>query len=160
MLALILNTHVDSPNPIPFVDTVDTSYLEGLVGYNARRAALTVIEIFMERMAVYNLRVVDFSILSLIIHNPGITSRQLCSTLGILAPNLVSMVNAMEKNGWIIRKPHPNDGRATGLHPTQRGQTMMLEAEQTALELETDATRQLTTAERKTLMRLLKKVYK
>lgn len=144
----------------PFVDHVDTTYLEGLVGYNARRAALVVIEVFMERMAIYDLRVVDFSVLSLVTHNPGITSGQLCATLGILAPNLVGMVSAMEKRGLITRRPHPHDGRAMGLHLTSDGQTLMATAEKTAMELEVDTTAHLTVSERKTLMKLLKKVYK
>jgi DNA-binding MarR family transcriptional regulator len=144
----------------PFVDQVDTSYLEGLVGYNSRRAALAVIEVFMERMAVYDLRVVDFSVLSLVTHNPGITSRQLCTTLGIQAPNLVGMVSAMEKRGLIVRLPHPHDGRAMGLHLTPEGQMLMVKAEETAKQLEVDTTAQLTATERKTLMKLLKKVYK
>src|SRR5687768_7068702 len=79
------------------VEKVDTSYLESLIGYNARRTALAVIEVFMVRMAPYGLRPVDFSVISLITHNPGITSRQLCTALGILPPNLVAMVNALEK---------------------------------------------------------------
>lgn len=144
----------------PFVDNVDTSYLESLVGYNARRAALVVIEVFMERMAVYDLRVVDFSVLSLVTHNPGITSRQLCATLGILAPNLVGMVSAMEKRGLIVRQPHPHDGRAMGLHLTSAGQQLMGDAEKTATDLEVDTTERLTANERKTLLKLLKKVYK
>ena len=81
---------MDVQTPPPFVDKVNTRYLETLVGYNARRAALVIIGEFMHRMAVYDLRTVDFSVLSLITHNPGITSRQLCNTLGIQAPNLVS----------------------------------------------------------------------
>ena len=88
----------------PAVDEVDASYLEGLIGYNARRAALAVIEVFLARMAIYNLRPVDFSVLSLITHNPGITSRQLCGTLGILPPNLVGMINALEKRELIERQ--------------------------------------------------------
>ena len=44
---------------------IDTSFLESLLGYNARRAALTIIgEAFLERMSVYGLRPVDFSVLS------------------------------------------------------------------------------------------------
>lgn len=151
---------MDAQTTAPFVDKVNTRYLETLVGYNARRAALAVIDIFMERMAVYDLRVVDFSVLSLIRHNPGITSKQLCNTLGILAPNLVSMVNTLEKRDLIRRLPHPNDGRAMGLHLTEAGEKMMSQAEITAAELEADATAKLTAAERKTLMQLLKKVYK
>nr|WP_114970280.1 MarR family winged helix-turn-helix transcriptional regulator [Rhodoferax ferrireducens] len=151
---------MDAKTPIPFVDKVDTSYLESLMGYNSRRAALVIIEVFLERMAVYDLRPVDFSVLSLVTHNPGITSRQLCSTLGIQAPNLVGMVNAMEKRALIVRRPHPHDGRAMGLHPTPTGEEMMREAEKTAAKLEIETTSRLNTAERKTLMQLLKKIYK
>lgn len=151
---------MDVQTTAPFVDKVSARFLETLVGYNARRAALAVIDIFMERMAVYDLRVVDFSVLSLIRHNPGITSKQLCSTLGILAPNLVGMVNTLEKRDLIRRLPHPNDGRAMGLHLTEAGEKMMSQAEITAAELESDATAKLTATERKTLMQLLKKVYK
>ena len=41
-----------------------TTYLDGRIGYNARRAALAVISVFMERMRVYHLRPVDFSVAS------------------------------------------------------------------------------------------------
>jgi len=143
----------------PAVDEVDASYLEGLIGYNARRAALAVIEVFLERMAIYNLRPVDFSVLSLITHKPGITSRQLCGTLGILPPNLVGMINALEKRELIARQPHPTDGRAMGLHLTEGGAKLMRDAEHTAAELEDDVVARLTPAEGRTLIRLLKKVY-
>lgn len=151
---------MDDQTQPPFVNKVDTSYLETLVGYNSRRAALVIIGEFLERMAIYDLRPVDFSVLSLVVHNPGITSRQLCSTLGILAPNLVGMVNAMEKRALIARRPHPHDGRAMGLHPTTAGLDMMRQAEKTAAQLEKESTSALSATERKTLMRLLKKIYK
>jgi DNA-binding MarR family transcriptional regulator len=141
------------------VEKIDTSFLESLMGYNARRAALAIIEVFLERMAVYELRPVDFSVLWIITHNPGITSRQLCSTLSILPPNLVGMINGFERRGLIARQPHPRDGRAMGLHPTPAGRKLVREAERTAAELETDVTARLTPAERKTLMRLLQKIY-
>ena len=143
----------------PAVDTVDTSYLEGLVGYNASRAAITVIELFLQRMAVYGMRQVDFSVMSLITHNAGITSRQLSAALSIQPPNLVAMINALESRALIVRKPHPRDGRAVGLHVTPSGQKLMRDAERTAQELETEATARLSAAERKTLNRLLQKVY-
>ena len=143
----------------PAVDQVDTTYLEGLIGYNARRAALAVIGVFMSRMAVYDLRPVDFSVLSLITHNPGITSRQLCATLGILPPNLVGMINALEHRELIRRQPHPRDGRAMGLHLTAAGEKLMRDAERTAAGLESEAAARLSAGEVKTLIRLLKKIY-
>ena len=141
------------------VDKVDTTYLETLVGYNARRAALRIIEGFIERMAVFDLRPVDFSVMSLIHHNPGITSRQLCATLGILPPNLVGMVVALERRGLIRRERHRNDGRAMSLYATDAGHALMVQAEQEASALEVDQTAGLSATERKTLMRLLQKIY-
>lgn len=146
-------------SPAPSTESVDTGFLRTLVGYNARRASLAVIEVFMERMAVYRLKVVDFSVLSLVAHNPGVTSRQLCATLNVLPPNLVGIIAALERRGLIERTPHPSDGRAMGLHLTPDGVDLTAKAEFTAAELEIDATARLTTSERKTLIRLLQKVY-
>ena len=141
------------------VDRVDTSFLETLMGYNARRAALSIIEVFLQRMAMFELRPVDFSVMSLIFHNPGITSRQLCTSLGILPPNLVGMLNTLEQRGLIRRERHAKDGRAMSLYTTEAGATLMRDAEKVAVELEAERTRGLTAAERKTLMRLLQKIY-
>lgn len=62
-------------------------------------------------------------------HNPSLASRRLCHTLGILPPDLVSMVNTLEKRGLITKRSHPRDGRAMGLHPTEPGEVLMREAE-------------------------------
>jgi len=141
------------------VDKVDTTYLQTLLGYNARRAALSIISVFLERLAVYGLKPVDFSVMSVIHHNPGVTSRQLCATLNILPPNLVGLIQSLESRGLIERKPHPTDGRALGLHPTAKGLSLMQQAEVTASELEIDASSKLTASQRQTLVQLLQKIY-
>lgn len=138
---------------------MDTRYLQSLLGYNARRAALSIIGVFLERLAVYGLKPVDFSVMSVIHHNPGVTSRQLCASLSILPPNLVGLIQSLESRGLIERKPHPTDGRAVGLHPTDKGVSLMLQAEVTAYELEIDASSKLTTHQRQTLVQLLQKIY-
>lgn len=139
---------------------VDTSYLETLLGYNARRAALTIIALFLRRMAPYDLRPVDFSVLTVVAHNPGVTSRQICAALDILPPNLVGMVKALHKRGLIERQPHPTDRRAQGLHLTLAGQHLHTQAQQTATALEQEATHSLTASELRTLTALLRKVYR
>ncbi len=141
------------------VETVDTGFLESLIGYNARRAALAVIGTFLERMAPYGLRPVDFSTLSLITHNPGITARQLCHALGIQPPNMVGMVNGFEQRGLVARRPHPTDRRAQGLYATPEGIALMRDAEATATDLERDVARRLSPREQDTLKRLLQKIY-
>ncbi len=138
---------------------VDTSFLETLAGYNARRASLTIVSLFMERMAPYGLRPVDFSVLTLVAHNPGITSRQLCSALDILPPNLVGLLKGLEKRDLIEKREHPRDKRAQGLHLTPAGLALQAQAQKTARELEIDAVAGLTPAEQATLNQLLRKVY-
>ena len=141
------------------VEPLDTRVLENLVGYNARRGWLAISTVFAERMAAYGLKQVDFSVLSLLAHNPGATSRQLCATLDILPPNLVNLVAAMDSRGLIERRPHPSDGRAIGLHLTAAGRQLVAEVEATVTQLEDDASARLTPRERVTLIGLLKKIY-
>ena len=141
------------------VHEVDADYLESLIGYNARRAALALIGAFLPGMAAFDLRPVDFSVLSLVLHNPGITSRQLCATLGILPPNLVGIVSALERRGLVVRQPHPTDRRAVGLHLSSEGRTLMRKAERTAAAIEAGAASRLSAAEVRTLIRLLRKLY-
>ncbi len=138
---------------------MDASFLEGLIGYNARRAAIAVIGVFLERMAPYGMRVVDFSVLTLIAHNPGITSRQLSAALAILPPNLVGMVRQLEERGLIDKRPHPSDRRAQGLYLTAAGEALQAETQQVVTSLETEAVTHLSEQERQTLIGLLRKVY-
>lgn len=139
---------------------LDTAYLETLLGYNARRAALAVISVFLQRMEPYGLRPVDFSVLTLIAHNPGITSRQICTALDILPPNLVGMIKSLDKRGLIERRVHPTDRRAQGLHVSAAGKRLQREAQSTATQLERDVSQALTADELDTLNHLLRKVYR
>lgn len=146
--------------PAPDSDAkIDTSYLETLLGYNARRAALAVIGVFLQRMAPFGLRPVDFSVLTLIAHNPGITSRQLCAALDILPPNLVGMIKSLDKRGLIERRPHPTDRRAQGLHLSPGGKKLQKEAQATATKLERDVANRLSDEELERLKELLQRVY-
>ncbi|MCU0926449.1 MAG: MarR family transcriptional regulator [Hydrogenophaga sp.] len=148
--------------PAAVADTdhaTDTSYLESLLGYNARRAALAVIGVFLQRMAPFGLRPVDFSVLTLIAHNPGITSRQLCAALDILPPNLVGMIKSLDQRGLIERRAHPTDRRAQGLHLSPAGRKLQKAAQTTATQLESDVASRLSADELDNLKSLLRKVY-
>lgn len=150
---------VATVDPCAAVDTVDASFLQTLLGFNARMAALKAIAAFLACMEPYRLRIVDFSILSIVHHNPGVTSRQLCDTLNLLPPNLVGKISALEKRGLLLRHPHPQDGRALGLHLTKDGYALMQEVEPLVSAQEAQVASALTPGERQTLMRLLHKVH-
>ena len=139
---------------------IDTGFLETLLGYNARRAALAVIGVFLRRMEPYGMRPVDFSVLSVVAHNPGVTSRQICAALDILPPNLVGMIKSLDKRGLIERRPHPTDRRAQGLHLSPAGKKLQKSAQATATQLEIDVASRLTAKELDTLKVLLSRVYR
>jgi DNA-binding MarR family transcriptional regulator len=128
---------------------IDTHFLESLLGYNARRAALVAIEQLLHHF-----------VLSLIHHNEGITSRQLCRTLGLHPPNLVGIVAQFEKRQLITKRPHPDDKRASGLYLTSAARAMMKKAERAAQRSERAATANLSDVELTRLIFLLQKVYK
>lgn len=149
----------DAQPPASGVHSMDTSYLESLLGYNARRAALVTIEKFIERMRPFDLRPVEFSVLSVLRHNPGATSRQVCAALGIQPPNFVPLLASLEKRNWITRTPHLRDRRAISLHLSEAGQTMMTSAEAVATELEADIISALKATEQRQILALLRKIY-
>ena len=90
---------------------------------------------------------------------PGVTSRQLCQQLNVLPPNMVVLLRQLDKRGLIERQPHPTDGRAVGLRLTSSGKNLIKKAEQAASVSDAEGANRLSAAERKTLARLLQKIY-
>lgn len=140
-------------------ETGGTEYLETLLGYNASRAAHTLVSHFIRGVGSFELRTVDFSVLSVIGRWPGVTSRQLCQQLNVLPPNMVVLLRELDKRGLIERQPHPTDRRAVGLLLSTSGKALMKKAEKAASAADAQGTAHLSPAERKTLARLLQKIY-
>ncbi len=139
---------------------IDNQFLESLLGYNARRVALVAIEAFLKDMAAFGLKPVEFSVLALIHENQGITSGQICRTLGLHPPNLVGIVNMFEQRQLITRQPHPNDKRAIGLHVTLSAKRLFKQARAVVEASDRRVGSCLTATEQRQLAVLLKKVYK
>ena len=144
---------------IDAVSTVDSRFLRTLLGYNTRRATVFILDLFTRRMQALDLRPVEFSILSLIGRNPGVTPSQLCAELNLLAPNLAKMLARLDKRELITRTPVPNDKRAVHLSLNATGHHLLEEAERTVVQLEAEAASALTPEELQTLMGLLQKIY-
>ena len=138
---------------------LDQSMLLSLVGYNCRRAYITIMPLFEKRMAKYELRPVDFSVLSLLKANPNITQKRLSQAINVSPPNLATLLDHLESRGLVLRQRNPLDKRSQTLVLTAEGMRMCDKAEKTASELETEATAMLNDAERAQLLRLLQKIF-
>jgi DNA-binding MarR family transcriptional regulator len=152
---------IESAEQFPESDEqpVSQDLLLSLVGYNCRRAYISIMPFFQNRMAKFELRPVDFTLLSLIKANPNITQKRLAQAANVSPPNLAPMLDKLETRGIVIRQRNPMDKRSQTLALTKEGLSLCTKAEKTALALEIEATAALTDGERDQLMRLLQKVF-
>src|SRR4051794_16887619 len=77
--------------------------LLSLLGYNFRRAYLTIVPLFDERMAQHALRAVDLSVLSLLKANPNMTQKRLSQAINVSPPNLAILLDGLEGRGLVLR---------------------------------------------------------
>ena len=133
--------------------------LLSLVGYNCRRAYLTIMPLFDKRMAKYELRAVDFSVLSLLKANPNITQKRVCMAVNVSPPNMAILLDKLEGRGLVLRQRNPLDKRSQTLVLTPEGLQLCNKAEKTTTELELEATAMLSDDEREQLLHLLQKIF-
>jgi|SRR5450830_18036 len=138
---------------------LDQSLLLSLVGYNCRRAYITIMPLFEKRMAKFELRPVDFTVLSLLRANPNINQKRLSQEINVSPPNLATLLDRLEQRDLVMRQRNPQDRRSQTLVLTSSGMRMCAKAEKTAVELETRATEALNQSERDELIRLLQKIF-
>ncbi|MES2017733.1 MAG: MarR family transcriptional regulator [Pseudomonadota bacterium] len=138
---------------------LDQGLLHSLVGYNCRRAYLAIMPLFAARMDKYELRAVDFSVLTLIKSNPNLTQRRLAEAVNVSPPNMATLLDRLEQRELLVRQRNPLDKRSQTLVLTTEGARLCTKAEKTVSELELDATGMLSDAERAQLLLLLQKIY-
>ncbi len=142
-------------------DQVDTAALDVFLFHSIHRVATVAYAQFFRSTLCLGLNgAVDFSVLNLIAHNPGMTSRQICSTLNILPPNLVVRIKSCEERGLVQRRLHPVDHRAHALYLTDAGAALN-ERTQEALQRGDNALlSHLSLKERSQLMTLMRRLYR
>jgi DNA-binding MarR family transcriptional regulator len=137
---------------------LDSSRIDYLVGYAASRASITLRKVFAQHMEPLGLKIVEFSILMLVVQNPQVNQKQLGQALDISAPNMAVTLDRMVECGWVERVRGTKDRRAQHIHLTRRGAQLVQRAEKIAATMEAPALAMLSAAERALLIELLHKV--
>ncbi|MDP1541688.1 MAG: MarR family transcriptional regulator [Polycyclovorans sp.] len=104
---------------------IDFGPLEDSVGYLLRRAQIVVFQRFFELFAKEEVRPAQYSVLTVIQHNPGLSQTQLADALGIKKTNLVAMIDELEERSLARRMPTENDRRSRALFLTPKGHALM-----------------------------------
>src|SRR5215510_7490130 len=95
------------------------------LGYVLKRAQLKVFENFLRCMASLQLTPAQFSVLLLVEKNPGRNQTEIASTLGILRPNFVALLDNLESRDLCARIRSTNDRRSHILVLTDKGKAVL-----------------------------------
>jgi DNA-binding MarR family transcriptional regulator len=136
---------------------VDQGVLDELVGYALRRAQLVVYEDFARALGA-SLTPQRFAALVLVGNNPGLSQTALGELLQIARSGSMVLVDWLEQEGLVERRPRPEDRRSYGLHLSTRGACSLEAWQRDALAHDRRMTERLDEAERTELHRLLCKL--
>jgi DNA-binding MarR family transcriptional regulator len=145
--------------PEPAVQGVDQSCLAHLLGYQLVQADIPLKRVFLKHIGEpLGLRPVEFTILVLVAHNPGVTGKQLAQALAVTAPNITILLDKMSEKGLLERVRSQTDRRAQNIHLTPAGAKLAKRAHGVSKVMEQDVLRHLSGGERALLLELLQKV--
>src|ERR1700746_2912979 len=114
----------------PGATALQLGELSDLLGYSLKRAQLKVFEDFLRCVAPLQLTPAQFSVLLLLDRNPGRNQTEIANTLGILRPNFVSMLDALESRDLCARMRSTNDRRSHVLMLTDKGRAVLARAKE------------------------------
>ncbi|WP_458759681.1 MarR family winged helix-turn-helix transcriptional regulator [Afipia sp. TerB] len=98
------------------------------LGYLLKRAQLRIFDDFIRCVAPLDLTPAQFSVLLLLEKNPGRNQTEIATTLGILRPNFVAMLDGLESRQLCMRIRSTNDRRSHILQLTDKGRTVLARA--------------------------------
>jgi DNA-binding MarR family transcriptional regulator len=113
---------------------------------------------FKRRLAPFAVHPRTNAVLVALAGDDGQSQRQLSARLGVHRNVMVSLIDTLEEQGLVERRPHPADRRAFAVSLTDKARDLLpaLEAQSRAMEEEVTAT--LTADERGALLAILQKL--
>jgi DNA-binding MarR family transcriptional regulator len=98
-----------------------------------------------------------FGLLNVLGAREGAIQQELGSTMGIDPSTMVSLIDQLERSGLAKRRTHPTDRRAREVAITAKGRRLLERGRRMAAQVEEEVLRGLTAAERRELLRLLRR---
>ncbi|GAB1377830.1 MarR family winged helix-turn-helix transcriptional regulator [Pararhodobacter aggregans] len=134
------------------------SILRVFMGYDMKRAFAAIQTDVNAVLAPFGLRMLTFSVLSVIRDNPGLRQTQLAEILAIERPNLVVILDELEGLDLVTRTRARDDRRAYELKVTLKGRRLAERAFTAVAEHDDRMARGLSDEERAALHRALRQI--
>lgn len=129
--------------------------LTGHTGYAVRRFQLWIFQDFIRTLAAADIRPTQYSVLTVIAANPGLTQMAVAKRLGIERARLVHLLDSLEQRKLVTRVPSATDRRSHALHLTAHGQTSLKKFKRLAAEHERHVSEKIGAANRERLLQIL-----
>ena len=134
------------------------SPLAGSASFLVRLAQLRAFDEFHQQFAGLGVTPAGFSVLTLIVANPGVRPGAIAEELRVKPSNVAALVNALVSAGLAKRTPDASELRANLLHATKKGLGVWKDMEGSHREADARFAERLSAAERKQLVALLRKL--
>ena len=115
---------------------VDYGELNERIGYLLRRAQVAVFSDFFQTFSDFGISPAQYSILTIIGRNPGLSQTEVADALGIKKTNFVAVIKDLEKRGPVLRTAMPTDRRSFALTLSPAGITLLTQLHAAALQHE------------------------
>jgi len=129
--------------------------LAGHAGYAVRRFQIWIFQDFIRTLAAVDIRPTQYSVLTVIGANPGLSQMALAKRLGIERARVVHLLDSLEHRGLVNRVRSVSDRRSHALHLTARGRTSLTQFKRLAAEHERHVAEKIGSENRERLLQIL-----
>lgn len=134
--------------------------LHAQLGYHLARASVVTDRAFEALVGTpYQLRKVEYSLLTLLAANEALSPKQLAKALALTAPNLTMLLDRLQERALLLRQRNPDDGRSQHVRLSASGSSLIAQADAAAKGMYDEWQKHLSPAENAMLLELLAKVY-
>ncbi|WP_375158337.1 MarR family winged helix-turn-helix transcriptional regulator [Bradyrhizobium sp. RDT46] len=141
--------------PRDATDDIGLDALVGHAGYAVRRFQIWIFQDFIKTLGAVDIRPTQYSVLTLIGANPGLSQMAVAKRLGIERARLVHLLDSLEQRKYLKRVKSKADRRSHALHLTAQGETALAKFKRLAAEHERHVEEKIGKENRAQLLRIL-----
>jgi DNA-binding MarR family transcriptional regulator len=138
-------------------EKIDLGQLPGLIGYTVRLAQIAIFRDYQQSFSSFDIRPIEYGILTVIDANPGLNQMEVCTALGIKRGNFVPLLDGLERRKLATRRK-AEDQRANALYLTKKGKLLIKKLQEINSAHERKVSSSISGEERNQLIRLLNRI--
>lgn len=129
--------------------------LAGHAGYAVRRFQIWIFQDFIRTLAAVDIKPTQYSVMTVIGANPGLSQMAVAKRLGIERARLVHLLDSLEHRDLVSRVRSATDRRSHALHLTPRGKASLSKFKRLAAEHERHVSEKIGEENRERLLQIL-----